>query len=109
MAIPVPNPPMEAKLLEGTGEPQDPHTLKLTVRQRQGKLFDELDLNGLDSWPPGLADATHWLLVKYHDVFLLDPVELGCTHSTEHMIKVTDDTPFKERFRQIPLPLVEEF
>ena len=26
----------------------------------------------------------------------------------EHMIKVTDDTPFKERFRQIPLPLVKE-
>ena len=26
----------------------------------------------------------------------------------EHMIKVTDDTPFKEQFRQIPLLLVEE-
>ena len=24
------------------------------------------------------------------------------------MIKMTDDTPFKEQFRQIPLPLVEE-
>ena len=36
------------------------------------------------------------------------PMELGCTHSTKHRIKVTDDTPFKEWFRQIPLPLVEE-
>ena len=35
-------------------------------------------------------------------------MELGCPHSTEHTIKVTDDTPFKEQFRQIPLPLVEE-
>ena len=26
----------------------------------------------------------------------------------EHMIKVTDDTPFKEWFRQLPPPLVEE-
>ena len=26
----------------------------------------------------------------------------------EHTIKVTDDTPFKEQFRWIPLPLVEE-
>ena len=26
----------------------------------------------------------------------------------EHTIKGTDDTPFKEQFRQIPLPLVEE-
>ena len=41
-------------------------------------------------------------------MFLLDPAELGCTHSTEHMIKVTDDTPFKEQFWWIPPPLVEE-
>ena len=40
--------------------------------------------------------------------FSLEPTELGCTHSTEHMIKVTDDTPFKEQFRWIPLHLVEE-
>ena len=40
--------------------------------------------------------------------FLLEPMELGCTHSTEHTIKVTDNTPFKEQFRQIPPPLVEE-
>ena len=40
--------------------------------------------------------------------FSLEPAELGCTHSTEHMIKVTDDTPFMEQFRWIPLPLVEE-
>ena len=53
-------------------------------------------------------DAAHQLLAEYHDLFLLDPAELGCTHSTEHIIKVTDDTPFKEWFRQIPPPLVEE-
>ena len=81
---------------------------KLNVRQRHEKLFDELDLRGLDSWPPELADATCWLLANYHNVFLLDPTELSCTHFTEHMIQVTDDTPFKERFRQIALPLVEE-
>ena len=80
----------------------------MTVRQRHGKLFNELDLSGLDSWAPKLANATHQLLAKYHDVFSLDPTELGCAQSTEHMIKVTDDTPFKEEFRQIPLPLVEK-
>ena len=91
----VPEPPMEAQLQEGD-EPQDPHTLKLTVRQRHGKLFDELDLSWLDSWPLELVDIACWLLAKYHDMFSLDPVELGCTHSTEHILKVTDDTPFKE-------------
>ena len=106
-ALPVPKPPKEAQVQEGD-KPQDPHTHKLTVRQRHGKLFNELDLSGLDSWPPQLADATCCLLAKHHDVFLLDPAELGCTHSTEYTIKVTDDTPFKEQFRQIPLSLVEE-
>ena len=80
----------------------------LTVRQRHGKLFDELDLNGLDLWTSELADAAHQLLAKYHDVFSLDPAELGCNHSTEVIIKVTDNTPFKEWFRRIPPPLVEE-
>ena len=78
------------------------------MRWRHGKLFNELDLSGLDSWTPELVDAACQLLAKYHDVFSLDPAELGCTHSTEHTIKVTDDTPFKEWFRQIPPPMVKE-
>ena len=57
---------------------------------------------------PELADAAYQLLAKYHDVFLLGLAELGCTHSTEHIIKVTDHTPFKEWFRQIPPPIVEK-
>ena len=107
-ALPVPGPPKSEGLQEGISKSTDFHTPKLTVRQRHGKLFDKLDLSGLDSWTPELADAAHQLLAKYHDVFSLDPAELGCTHSTEHIIKVTDDTPFKEWFRQIPSPLVEE-
>ena len=95
-------------MLEGADEPQDPHTPRLTIRQRHGKLFDELDLSGLEPWAPELVDAAHQLLAEYHDMFSLDPVELGCTHSMEHTIKVMDDTPCKEQFRQIPPPLVEE-
>ena len=107
-ALPVPEPPKVAQLQEEVDEPQDPHTPKLTIRQRHGKLFDELDLSGLDSWPPELANTACQLLAEYRDVFLLDPTELGCTHSTKHMIKLTDDTPFKEQFRWMPLPLVED-
>ena len=101
-ALPVPKPPEEEQLLEGADESHDPPYPQLTVRQRHGKLFDELDLSGLDSWTPELADAAHWLLAKYHNVISLDQGELGCTHSMEHTIKVMDDTPFKEWFRQIP-------
>ena len=106
--LPVPKPPKSESFQVEDDTCPDLHTPKLTVRQRRGKLFDKLDLSGLDSWAPELADAAWQLLAEYHDVFSLDPVELGCTHSTEHTITVTDDTPFKERFRQIPPPMVEE-
>ena len=108
VVLPVPKPPEEVQLQEGGDKPKSPHTPRLTVRQRHHKLFDELDLSGLDSWAPELADAAHQLLAKYHDVFLLDPTELGCTQAMEHKIKVMDDTPFKEQFGQIPPPLVKE-
>ena len=98
-ASPVPDSHGPEGLHEGIGKLADFHTPKLTVRQRHGKLFDELDFSRLDSWTHELADAACWLLAKYHDMFSLDPAELGCTHSTEHTIKVTDDTPFKEWFQ----------
>ena len=53
---------MAVQLIPKTPEPgslqvqdevcSDPQTLKLTTRQRHGKLFDELDLSGLDLWAP---------------------------------------------------------
>ena len=107
-ASPVSKPPEGEQLLEGADESNVSHTPRLTVRQTHGKLINKLDLNGLDSWTLKLADAKHWLLAKYHDMFSLDPTELGCTHSMEHTIKVTDNTPFNEWFRQSSPPLVEE-
>ena len=106
--LPVPEPPEPESLQVEDNANSDLHTPKLTIRQRHSKLFDELDLSGLDTWAPELADEACWLLAEYHDVFSLDLAELGCTHSTEHTIKVTDDTPFKEQFRQIPPLMVEE-
>ena len=79
----------------------------MTAEQRQEKLFEELDLIGLGSWSPQLVDSAHSLLAEYHNIFSSEPCELSCIHLTEHMIKVTDDAPFKEQFRQIALLLVE--
>ena len=92
----VPETLLETRVQEGEDGPQDPHPSSLTTRQRQGKLFEEVDLSRLGSWPLELAEAAHWLLAKYHDVILLETMELGYTHSTEHTVKITDDTPFKE-------------
>ena len=81
---------------------------KWTTKQRQETLFEELDLSGLESWPPELVDCAWSLLAEYHNIFSLEPIELDCTHSAEHVIKATDDTPFNEQFRCIPPPLLEE-
>ena len=85
--------PVTTQLLEGGEEPHTSQSPRLTMRQRQGRLLEELDLSGLASWPLELADSTQSLLMEYHDVFSL---ELGCTHSIQHVIKITDDNPFKE-------------
>ena len=42
-ASPVPEPPEEEQLLEGADKSHDPDTPGLTIRQRHGKLFNELD------------------------------------------------------------------
>ena len=107
-ALPVPGHSESESLRVGDDMHPNLQIPKLMVRQRHGKLFNELDLNGLDSWAPRWEMCPAGSLPNTMDVFSLDPVELGCTHSTEHTIKVTDDTPFKEQFRQIPLPMVEE-
>ena len=104
----LPEPPVQTSLTEASEGVHHHQTPKLTVKQRQEKLFEELDLSGLESWPPELVASTQSLLAKYHDIFSLEPSELGCIHSAKHVIKVTNDTPFKEQFRWIPPPLVEE-
>ena len=104
----VPEPLMQTGRIEALDEAQGLQMPKLTTKQRQEKLFEELDLSRLESWPPKLTDLTRSLLAEYHDVFSLEPSKLGCTHSTRHVIKVTNNIPFKEQFRQIPMPLVGE-
>ena len=104
----VPEPPMQTSIVEALDEAHSLQAPRLTMKQRKEKLLEELDLSGLESWPSELVDSTWSLLAEYHDIFSLEPSKLTSTHSTEHVIKVTNNTPFKEWFRQIPLPLVDE-
>ena len=75
-------PPMQTRMMEASGEAQGLQMPKLSVRQRQEKLFEELDLSGLESLPSELADSAQSLMAEYHDVFALESGKLGCTHST---------------------------
>ena len=95
-------PEMEAALdTEAKPEP-------LLVMGRQEKLLEKLNWDGLAHWSLRNDAALRELVLAYHDVFTLESNELGCTSATEHEICINNSKPFKEQFRHIPPPLLEE-
>ena len=100
----VPEPLAQTGSMGAMGEVADnSHQMpKLTMKQRQKKLFEELGLSGMESWPPELVASTQSLLSEYHDIFSLEPSELGSTHSTEHIIKVTDELYSRKNLGRYP-------
>ena len=78
---------------------------KLTVGERQTLLLEILwkegRLDKLKEWLPELALKFERMLMKHHNIFYLDK-------NAKHMIELLDTEPFKERFRWIAPPLVEE-
>ena len=71
-------------------------------------MMDKLNLDGLSEWSPRNAAIARELHFSYHDIFVLEPNELGCTSVIEHKICINNEKPFKEHIRHIPLPLLEE-
>ena len=96
------SPEMEAAL----GEESRPEPLSVAVRQE--KLLEKLNLDGLARWSPENAVAVRELVLAYHDVFPLESNELGCTSAIEHEICIENEEPFRERFRHIPPPPLDE-
>ena len=56
------------------------------------------DLTMLEDWPEEDVKRAQWLLMEYHSIFSLDKNEMGCTDTTEHVIKLTKSELLKERF-----------
>ena len=94
--------------LEGD-KPKGP---KLTIPEQQACLMEILEENGdltmLEDWLEEDAKRARRLLMEYHSIFSLDKNEMGCTDATKHIIKLTKSEPFKECFRCIAPPLIEE-
>ena len=88
----------------------DAHAPKehMTVQEWQDKLLEKLNLDGLSEWTPHNASIARELLLSYHDAFALEPDKQGCMCAIEHEICLSDEEPFKERFRRIPPPLLDE-
>ena len=82
----------------------------MSKEERHRTLFKKLDLSGLESWATKAAKQARSLLAEYHDLFSLEKNEIGHTKAAEHIIELKDSnaTPFKERFRRIPPPQVDE-
>ena len=71
---------MEAALgVEAKPEP-------MSVMVRQEKLLEKLNLDGLDYWSLRNAAAAREIVLAYHDIFVLESNELGCTSAIEHEI-----------------------
>ena len=82
----------------------------LMEAERQDLLLDKLDLSGLEAWPAEEVEKARGLLREYHDIFSLEKHDMGHTNTTKHKIvlKDPDTPPFKEHFRQIPPPQLDE-
>ena len=102
-------PPMELapRTLEELDEAQGIQWTRMLVERRKEVLIQQLDLAGLDRWSEISQASTHALLSDYHDIFSLQPGELGCTNLAKHEIRIVDDKPIKEWFQRIPPPMVD--
>ena len=111
-AIPnaTPSPEFLKKLNEM--EPDQNSPKKLTIEERQKLLLELLRKEGLldklKEWPPELALKFERMLMEHHNIFSLEPNEIGCMDVAEQVIELLDMEPFKEQFRCIAPPLVEE-
>ena len=112
MANVIPDPHTSPDLLKKLEEEETVPTPGLSTAECQEKLLEILEgnggLNGLKDWLPEAAMNAHRLLLEFHSVFCLELNEMGCTDTTEHVIEVTNNEPFKERFQQIAPPMVDE-
>ena len=82
----------------------------LTEAERQDLLLDKLDLSGLEAWPAEEVEKARGLLREYHDISSLEKQDMGHTKVTKHKIvlKDPDTPPFKECFRRIPPPQLDD-
>ena len=103
-------PPVELapKTLEELDEVPGIQQTKMSVERKKEVLLQQLDLSCLDGWSEANQVAAHAFLADYHDIFSLEPRELGCTNLAKHEIKVVDDKPFKESFQRITPPMVDQ-
>ena len=77
-------------------------TADTTNKSCNGWVLEALDLQGLQDWPESEQEQARELLLKWEHLFVQNNLDLGKTALIKHKIKLTNQTPFKERYRCIP-------
>ena len=77
-------------------------TEEATINTPKGWILEALDLQGLKEWPESEQKQARELLLKWEHLFACNDLDLGKTALIKHKIRLTDQTPFKERYRHIP-------
>ena len=76
--------------------------------ERMSKILEKIDLTGIESWMEQQQYLVKQLLEEYQHLFALNLKELGKTSLVQHEIKLSNNIPFKERYRRIPPHQYEE-
>ena len=94
----VPNTEPSPELLQELNKDEEEPTKKLTTKERQELLMQVLQEKGgldmLEKWENLYANQARQLLMEFHNVFSLEKNEMGCTDTTEHVIKLTTRKPY---------------
>ena len=77
-------------------------TAETNTKVSKGWVLEALDLKGLKAWPESEQKQARELLLKWEHLFAQNDLDLGKTALIKHKIKLTNQTPFKERYRSIP-------
>ena len=103
--IPLLEEPVEERKVCGNWQGEVPTEGK---NEKISKILQQLDLTGIESWTEQQQNVVKKLLEEYQHLFALNLKELGKTSLVQHEIKLSDDKPFKERYKRIPPHQYEE-
>ena len=73
------------------------------------KLYELTKLvEGTAHWTEKQQEGAKKVMEEYSFLFAMGSLDLGCTNLVKHHIELTDYTPIKDRYRQIPPHQYEE-
>ena len=91
--------PEQEKELEKEKEGIHPLREENLLQDEVDLLMSKLDLTGIKDWSPDEQREIKDLIIEYGSLSALKDLDLGKTDKVKHSIKLTDYTPFKERYK----------